>query len=382
MPITNFSFTDLLQELSHLSKIDGMAAGEFTTMLGQKVRFLKSELSTYVANTLRVLESTRDSKGEIIGLPIDFEGHDHRGGAGWIVGLELDEERGVIQFLVNWTEEGIRVIQSNMSRYFSPSINTENKTIIGGSLTNYPATRNARGEILLRPVELSLSIKELSMTDEQKDKDILTVLREGFGHIGDLIRGRTEEKNLSTVEGGDKGKQGLTDAEKEELKKQYLDELSRTNIQVSELLKSPSITAELARQAEELAQQRLNAEMRKRRAIEFAAEMTGGTDNSPYGLAIPAEDLVALMLSLPDAQAQAVEKVLRAARLGAIDFSQHGFAGGYYPLKPKMPEEIAKVAREWVASGKSIDEFMAINAAELGDPKQYDLSEFRKKDKE
>ena len=218
------------------------------------------------------------------------------------------------------------------------------------------------------------------MSDEQKD--ILTVLREGFGQIGDFIRGKTDEKSLSDDDSDNKGKKvELTAEEKEELKTQYLKELSTTNLSVSQLLKSPAVVSELARQADELAKERLNAEMRKRRAIEFAAEMTGGTDNSPYGLAIPAEDLVSLMLSLPESQMLAVEKVLRTARLGAIDFTAKGVEG-VYPMKPKLPEPIAEMAMGWVKGGRSIDEFMEANAPELGDAKQYDLSDFRKKDKE
>lgn len=214
------------------------------------------------------------------------------------------------------------------------------------------------------------------MSDEQKD--VLTVLREGFGTLGDLIRGRKDESH-SKDDGGGSANVELTQAEKDALKAEYLKELSTSNLQVTELLKSPAIVSELARQADELAKQRLNAEMRKRRAIEFAAEMTGGTENSPYGLAITAEDLVALMLSLPEAQAQAVEKVFRAARLGAIDFSQRGI-DGVYPTKPRLPESIAALARAWVSGGKTIDEFMEVNASELGDPRQYDLREFRKKE--
>jgi hypothetical protein len=370
-----------MAEFQHLSSIDGMAAGSFTAMNGKKVVFKKEELKTYIDNTLLILESTKDSKGNVVGLPIDLDGHDHKGGAGWIVGFELDEVRGVIKFLVNWTTEGVKRIKENLSRFFSPSIDAENKTILGGSLTNWPATRSQRGQILLRPVELSQSIKELNMGEEQKD--ILTVLREGFGQIGDFIRGnKTEEKPLFDDGAGDKGKKvELTEAEKQELKDKYLAELSTQNLSVAELLKSPAVVQELARQADALAKERLNMEMRKRRAIEFAAEMTGGSENSPYGLAIPAEDLVSLMLSLTEAQMQAVEKILRTVRLGAIDFSRHG-VDGVYPVKPKLPEPIAALARQWVRSGKDIDEFMQVNSEELGDPRQYDLSEFRRKNKE
>ena len=141
-----FDFSTLqVLELDYIRKMDGLAAGTFISMWGDEVTFAAEELPDYIKNTQRVLNSTRDSSGQIVGLPIDQDAHDHAGGAGWIIGLELDEARGVIVFTVNWTEIGQDLIRKNIRRFFSPSVDILNKVILGGSLTNYPASRNAKG---------------------------------------------------------------------------------------------------------------------------------------------------------------------------------------------------------------------------------------------
>ena len=149
----HFTFTELSRDA--VRKFDGMASGSFVDMRGKEVSFTKSELKEYMRNTQNILESTRSAKGELVGLPIDENNHDHNGGAGWIVGLSLDQKRGIIEFAANWTERGVELIGKNMRRYFSPTIDISNKVILGGSLTNWPATRTQQGRMLLRPVELS-----------------------------------------------------------------------------------------------------------------------------------------------------------------------------------------------------------------------------------
>lgn len=375
-----FSFTDLAIELEHLSKIDGMAAGVFTTMTGQKVSFTKKDMPAYATNTQKVLESTKDSKGNIVGLPIDINNHDHKGGAGWIVGVELDEQRNIIRFLVNWTKVGIEAIKNNLTRFFSPSINAENKTILGGSLTNWPATRSQQGEILLHPVELSLSIKELHMSDEKDNNNvILEALKNLPLRIAELMSNREDDD--SDADGGEVTETELTVERRAELERQYLEELAKKNFTVDELLQTPEALEKLGMQAHEIAQKAIKAEARKLHAVNFAAEICGGTQERPFGLPIKATEIVSLLLSLPEAQAKAVEELLRATHLTAIDFAQHGFDSNGYPMKPKLPEPIHGIAVNWIASGKSIEEFMKVNADELGAPEQYDLSEFVVKEK-
>ena len=160
---SGFIFVELNQ--SNLKAFDGLAAGEFTDMRGRGVTFLPEELPEYIDNTKKIIESTRTESGAVVGLPIDLEGHDHKGGAGWIVDMELDPKRSVIRFLANWTKAGEELIRENMRRFFSPATDPYNKVILGGSMTNNPGSRDDNYRYVLRPIELSAQISKLEMSD-------------------------------------------------------------------------------------------------------------------------------------------------------------------------------------------------------------------------
>lgn len=361
--IKDFAFIDLstlaVAELDAVSRMDGMAAGTFISMWGDEVTFLPEELSTYIKNTQRVLNSTKDSNGNVVGLPIDQDAHDHAGGAGWIVGMELDESRGVIIFLVNWTDIGRDLIRNNIRRFFSPSVDIVNKVILGGSLTNYPASRNEKGQILLRPIELSQSIKELDMPNILEQ--LKTLLDEARGSSANPPAtpptpatpppaAPAQSENLST------------------------DEISP---ELRKFLQSPEGTLELGELATKIAAQKILDEKRKMHTVEFAARMVGGTKEKPFGLKVPAKRLVAVLLSLPEAQAREVEKLIEMCLDSAIDFAEHGFDSEGYSGRPELPEEVKKYARQWVKDGGNIKEFFAANP-EIGKMEEFNLAEFVK----
>jgi hypothetical protein len=351
----SFSFTELsgdqLVEPLGLKYIDGLAAGTFVSMSGEEVTFTPTELQTYIANTQKIIESTRTESGEIVGLPIDKDKHDHAGGAGWIVGLELDQTRNVIRFLVNWTQEGIDLIKGNIRRFFSPSTNPENKVILGGSLTNWPATRLETGQILLRPVELSQSIKEIDMpkTLEEMFVDLKAGILEALGRTPPV-------ENQAPVQPASP---------------------ETTSPTLRELLNTPEAIEELGQRASQLAQEAIQAEKRKLHAVEFAARISGGTREKPFGLKSKPNEIVALLLSLPEKQARAVEKILEDNLNSAIDFAEHGFDSEGFIQKPQLPAAIKPYAQQWVNAGKPIKDFFAQNP-ELGSADNYNLVEFMK----
>lgn len=353
---SNFSFTelsaDVLVDPIGLKYIDGLAAGTFVSMSGEEVTFEASELQAYIENTQKIIESTRTERGEVVGLPIDKDRHDHAGGAGWIVGLELDGARNIIRFLVNWTEDGVDLIKGNIRRFFSPSTDPQNKVILGGSLTNWPATRLETGQILLRPVELSQSIKEIDMpkTLEEMFVDLKAGLLEALG------RPAATEQQATPPAPAD------SDPPSQSLR---------------ELLNTPDAVEELGKRATEIAQDAIKAERRKAHAVEFAARIVGGTREKPFGLRVKPHEIVALLLSLPEKQARAVEKVLEGSLDAAIDFAEHGFDAEGFIQKPHLPAAIKPYAQQWVDAGKPIIEFFAQNP-ELGPAENYNLVEFMK----
>ena len=350
-----FSFTELA-DLASSKAIDGLAANDedaYISMSGQEVYIKSDDLASYIENTQAIIESTKTESGEIVGLPIDLEGHNHKGGAGWIVGLELDKARNVIRFLVNWTEKGIELIKGNLSRFFSPSVDTETKIILGGSLTNWPASRNAKGQILLRPVELSQSIKEIDM-----EKTLIELLTELPGKVAEAMRGKQQETPptppVTELE------EGISPA-------------------LQEFLKIPEGIEELGKQAQSIAREAIHLEKRKMHTVQFASKLAGGTAEHPVGLKVRPNEVVALLLSLPEKQALAVEKILANALDGAINFSMRGLDGNGFIQKPELPKEVKGFLKTWVEAGKAVDDFFKINL-ELGNPADYNLSEFAKKE--
>ncbi len=354
--------TDLMAEFQHLSKIDGLAAlTGATDMHGRTLSIKPDELPAYVANTQAVLESTRDSAGEIVGLPVDLRNHDHQGGAAWIVGLELDRARNVIQFVLNWTEQGIDLVKKNISRYFSPSFDDVNKVILGGSLTNWPASVNKRGQMLLRPVELSRSMYTKganNMTVESvvpENKTLLEILADLPKRIAEAIGPKPAAQPPEQP---------------------HVSELS--NATISELLQTPEAIAELGRQAEAKAAEMSRAALRQKHVVEFASTVVGGTPSRPIGLGVRADEIVELLLGMEEKQSLAVERILSKFLDSVINFAELGYGGSGFVKKPKLPAEYREAAQVWVASGKPIAEFFREVMPELGKPEDYNLAEYQK----
>ncbi len=371
MPLTAFLFTDVKDfSAIGLKPIDGLSAGTFTSMWGDVVEFKAEELEAYAANTKRVINSTKTESGEIVGLPIDMDMHDHRGGAGWIKDVIVDMERKILRFMVEWTSEGAEVIQKNIRRFFSPSTDPENQIVLGGSLTNWPATRDAKsGRILLRPIELSQFMKEIDMPKTLEELETgQTALAESVEKLTTLMTAvNTKMTELSKQ------------APVGDLNKSQLDP-DRINPELLELLGNGAGLEELGQKAAEIAQDAVKAEKRKHKIVEFAARIAGGTKAKPFGLKVRPADLVALLVSLPDNKGDAVMKILEQSLDAAIDFAQHGIDGDGFLNKPELPEIYKKYAREFCASGSTIAEFFKQNP-EVGKMDDFNLAEFAQKEK-
>jgi len=154
-----FLFTELSTDaLSAGRWFDGLAAGTFTDMHGREVTFKPAEFAEYVANTKAAIAATQTEGGEVVGLPIDARDHDKGDGSGWIVDVSLAGEN-LIRLLPKWTELGRDLIGKGIRRFFSATVDTRNKVILGGTLTNWPATRNPKGQIMLRPIEMAAAAR-------------------------------------------------------------------------------------------------------------------------------------------------------------------------------------------------------------------------------
>ena len=159
---------------------DGFVAGDFIDAHGRRILVEEDELEEYAENTQAAIEETKTESGELVGLPIDVFDHEHENAAGWIIGAELVGE--IIRFLPKWTEEGMELIEQGLRRFFSSSFDTEAKVIMGGSLTNWPATRDDEGKILLRPIELAELTNPMFHFElqEESKEDLINQIRADF----------------------------------------------------------------------------------------------------------------------------------------------------------------------------------------------------------
>lgn len=433
-----FLFVEM--ERGDISKaFEGLAAGEFTASDGRKVAFKKDDLPTYVENTLRALESTKDSNGEVIGLPIDGKGHDHGDAAGWIVMVQLSAAGDKILFTPRWTDLGKELIGNDIQRYFSPSVDPANKVILGGSLTNWPATRLESGEILLKPVELSQAL--FALADESLDEQSMKVrkaLGQGYGgpdgwdiYAVEVFSGyviawyEDELYRINYTEAEDGGINFQPMAEWKKVKQVYVETMMRTlsdftnrvfsglfrkpveepatpresepnpdigeddmtDLTVTELVAqlsgTPEGQAELARMAQAQAAELVEAEKRKAHVAEFAARAVGGSDTAPRGLPVVKDEIEKFLLALteqsPELAKQAEDIFEKTLKDGLVDFAEKGHSRTNN--KNPLPEWAAKELRKWVDAGNEIAEFFAINndVPELGKAEDYNLSEFEKK---
>jgi len=174
--MTQFLFTELnAAALTAGRAFDALAPGKFMDMRGQPVEISAEDLPAFLANTQRAIAATKSESGEVVGLPIDARNHEKGDAGGWIVGVELAGK--ILRFIPRWTDIGIELISKGAQRFFSATLDLEKKVILGGTLTNWPATRDAQGNVLLRPIELSQTLYALQ--DESLDERSMKI-RQAF----------------------------------------------------------------------------------------------------------------------------------------------------------------------------------------------------------
>ena len=342
--IENLLFAELALETSR--PFDGLAIGKFTTMYGDDIEITVENLAEMVKNTKKVIKSTESESGEIVGLPIDTQNHDHEGGAGWIVDVKLSEDGKKILFTPQWTDVGEDLIRRSLRRFFSATFSLEMNVIYGGSLTNWPASKDALGRMALRPIELSEYLKEIAMPDE--------------------IETTVIEPEVTTPE----GEPNMPNTQELE---------TQPSETIQELLRTPEAIVELGKRAQKMAEEKIAAEKRQTQVVEFASKLVGGSAEHPVGLAIRADEIVSLLLSLPEQQSKAVQSLLTKSLSAAINYAEMGFEGGNYLAKPRLSGFNLEQAQKWVKAGRKIEEFFTVNP-EVGNAEDFNLSEFVKKE--
>ena len=363
MPKKDFLFVDL-QAADITKPIDGMAAGVFTDMWGYEFEIKAEDLPEYVLKTNMALQSTRDSDGNIVGFPIDTMSHNHAEAAGWM--LDAKQVGGTVQVMTRWNDHGRELISSDQMRYFSPTIDLEAKVIMGGSLTNWPATRTRDHQLLLRPVELSSQLQALDEISWMDRVDLIAkkVINGLATRLPDNKPNQPQEEEMEWEK--------LTQEQKDELLGKARAELASGTLPVE-------LQAQLEKRAGEIADEKMAVEKRSSHIAELTQRLTGGNDATPHGLPIPADELAELLTSLTPETQERVESVLgRIAEQGLIDFNEHGSSQVQSGTTP-LPPEMARQLNIWLSKdGNTVEEFFKVNAVELGAMADYNLAEFHK----
>jgi len=366
---SGFVFAELKGDAS--AAFDGLPATDtlgypLTDMRGNKVEIKKEDLPQLLENTQLAIESTRTESGEVVGLPIDLNNHDHQGGAGWIVGVELDAMRNVLRFIPRWTQAGLDLIKNDIRRFFSATFDPINRVIHGGSLTNSPATKNKRGQYLLRPIELSDTLFVEEKMQETINKTLLQDLADKFANFIASFKGDDKPEEI-------KGEKKMT------VDTPVTPVAPVANPSMAELLNSPDVVLAMGKKAEEIAAGVIKTELRKKEIVEFASTLVGGTPDYPYGLPVRAEDVVSLLAAI-DAHdtnlSKAVQQMLTKTMKATVSFMETGL-NGEFNVHPRLANEYKPALTMWLEAGKDIKSFFAQNV-ELGSEKDYNLSEFIK----
>ena len=389
---TNTLFIEL-ESLADGRAFDALVAGKYTDMLGREIEFKLSELGDFVENTKLAIEATRAESGDIVGLPIDDRNHSHGDAAGWIVGVELVD--GVIRVIPQWTEIGRELISKGIQRFFSASVDVVNKVILGGTLTNWPATRDKQGRIQLRPIELSKNLCEIVESDDShigdenmsKQNDTPEVVQPELIKAEPVVDQAAMREQIKAEllaefqekQNDDAAAKRIEDAVKLEAFADVAD-LSQARGQLVEQMQA-ALKAEFERvQADsgKMLNQMMAQMKRDQHIAEFSQRVVSGTDQRPYGLPVGQEEVETFLLSLNDQQREAAESILtRTHEQGLVQFSAIGH-GKRLQGVATFPPEFSQTYASWLADGGTPREFFAINP-ELGEMSQYNLDEFEEK---
>jgi hypothetical protein len=367
----DFVFVDM-QALTEATAIDGMAAGEFTDMWGYDFEIKPEELPEFVLKTRMALQSTRDASGNVVGFPIDAMGHDNRQAAGWIT--DVQQMGGVIQIMPRWNDLGRELIGSDTMRYFSPTIDLSAKVILGGSLTNWPATRTKDHQLLLRPVELSSQLQTMP------ELNILEKIELTIENV--VTRLLPDKTKPAPIQEPDPTPTEETPMNFADLSQEQKDTfLSQARAELASGTPPVELQALIETRAANIAELRIAESARKTHISELCARLTGGSNEHPTGLPIANDELAAFLASLdPDKQATAETLFSRIHDAGLINFAEKG-SSRTQTGNQILPAEMAAPLNRWIADGNTVEQFFKVNGAELGTMADYNLTEYLGKEK-
>lgn len=389
----NFIYVEMASgDLGTGKPFDGFIPGTFTDMWGQKVVIDPDDLNQFLENTLAAIETTKTESGELVGLPIDAFGHDHGDGAGWIIDASIGENNfgKVVRFTPKWTEAGIDLIRKGIRRFFSPTVDLDQLVIVGGSLTNWPASRKKNGQIMLRPIELSQPFFGYTPEDEPGENEIsgvetmdnekITELSGKIEALTSLVEGLTDKVAAVTVPAtnADGGGSDPTPPQTIADLIGLLDMEGATDT-VAENFKTALIGQfeQMRQRAAQEAADLIANQRRESSIVDLSAKLTGGTPDNPKGLSVKSDDLKDFLMSLNAAQLSKATAIFdQVWRGGLVDFSEMGSNRQDAQRKLALPMELQTALNSGEMTVADLS--MPVITEWIGAIDQYDLSAWKK----
>ena len=345
---------------------EGFAIGDFIDTLGRPVEVKKADISFFLDNTRKAIEATRaDSSGEIEGLPVDAKDHERGNAAGWLVDVKMSLAGDKLLFKPKWTVIGFELLKAKLMKGFSPTFSLDDMTIMGGTLTNWPATREDSIPVLA-PIELS----ETSIADKV------------VARLSNLFKQTPENQEEISNEGVPMTKKGKP---KDEIN---LDGYDDSQIaQLTSLLiekesgkengdKPASLAQLVETRANDLYKTNLALAQKEIKVADFVKDMTEGTKKDPNGIGVKPEDLSELLSGLDDDQLELAMKVIKTIKAnGVVNFEEQG-NDDKVEGKIELPKET-----QTALDAKTLKvEDLGLSSLGLGDMDQYNLSKWQKKE--
>jgi hypothetical protein len=359
---------------------DGLASGTFTDMWGQEVKITEADLELIARNTSEAIQFTKTEGGEVVGLPIDASNHNRGDAAGWIVECSNDPAVKRIRLTPNWTEEGLTRIGKGLQRFFSATIDLSNKVILGGTLTNWPATRDGKNNILLRPIELSApmftfqeGVNDMTENVVQTQEVDLDALRASIvGEIVPPIKNDILSAVAELMKPAEAPKVSPVNDD-EDLIKMFELEGMKEEVMVAMRDRLVAQVEAVKTQAALETGKMLAALQHESRVADFCQKVVSGTQDNPYGLPIDEKALSAFLLSLDSQKAKTAMGLLESIwKNGRVTFAELG-----HNQDIKIVTLPAEVVAALNAGQLTVSDLDAPSLA-LGDLSQYDLSKWQK----
>jgi hypothetical protein len=389
----------------------GFAHGKFQTWFSE-IEVKKADLKDYFKNTNALIKA-RQAKGEP-GIPIDAKNHNMGDAAGWVTALAMGEEIDslgktidVIKFQPKWTSLGVEVLSEKLVTNFSATFNMDRKVILGGSLTNWPATKDKNGIPIFSAVKLDQSGAPLER------------FRDGVANLfEELVTKFTNDNNNNQTDGGNTMPENITldsldedaraslvreaqelalaelglEGNSDEIMEQLrgsLDTTVLTSLTGTDLMDGimaqlavavDNQVAQLKQDADRMISERIAEMNEKRELAAFCANVTAGTPAVPFGLRMDRAKLLENLDALPSDVRKSVMGILSEVwENGRVDYSELGHSGNRNFGTEVLAPEIAAQLQSHLDEGASIEEFFAAAGEDLNPMENYDLRAFEAK---